>query len=172
MVSNIVQICNYASKYKEILPHNPDFSYEYVDSFTHVEDLEALVNHIHKSIPDWTDAPTILDIKNRLDNQSSVLLQYYKGSVIGWWWISPFYTNNFVDKIKSVPEGGIYCGNNYVMKDVAPPRAAAHLYSQCIKYVLQDHDCMYCWMDDWNIAPIKLCIKCGGEVKNWMELEV
>ena len=166
--NKIIQICIYASNYKEILPHNSNFTYEYIDRYTRINDLGTLVNHIHKFLPDWSTAPTLLDVKNRLDNQSSVLLQYYKGSITGWWWISPFYTNNFIDQIKPLPAGGVYCGNTYVMKDIAPPHSGAHLYSQCIKHVLQDHNCMYCWVDDWNTVPIKLCLECGGEIKNWI----
>ena len=167
-LSKIVQIRNYASKYSPIPLSSENYSYKYLTSFNHEEDINTILKSIYKTLPDWSNAPTIEDVHKRFDVGSSLILQYYNGKISGWFWGCPYYADDYYTKINDLPKGVVYCGSTYVIKDVASRIAGAHLYSYSIGFYLEKYDCIYSWMDDWNIAPIKLCIKCGGEINEWI----
>ena len=166
--SQITQIVSRKSTYKPIFKLNNNFTYIHLNKFGREEDIKTILNSIYEVLHDWKEAPTLQNIKDRFDAGSEVILQYYNDQIIGWWWICPFYSNDYINKEYELPKGGIYCGNTYVIKEVAPNSSGARLYSYSIGYVLTRYDAMYCYMDNWNIAPIKLCLKCGGEISNWM----
>ena len=152
-----------------IVDTNDRFTYIQLNKFEREEDIKTILNSIYEVLHDWDKAPTLQNIKDRFDVGTRVILQYYDDKIIGWWWYSPFYASDLINKEYELPEGGVYSGNSYVIKKQAPRSAGTRLYSHSIGYVLTKYNTMYGWMDNWNIAPIKLCLKCGGEIKNWMK---
>jgi hypothetical protein len=163
-----VQICNYASDYKEILSLESVYTFKHLSYFEYEEDIKKILNSIYNTLPDWKAAPTLKDIEKRFQAGTSAILQYYKNEICGWAFFCPFYADDYYTKINDLTSGGIYWGSTYVIKSVASRSAGAHLYSYSTGYYLKKYNCMYSWMDDWNVAPIKLCLKCGGKVENWI----
>tara|TARA_B110000483_G_scaffold10259_1_gene12066 strand:+ start:5888 stop:6400 length:513 start_codon:yes stop_codon:yes gene_type:complete len=166
--NDITQIVNHKSAYVPIVDSNDRFTYIELNKFEREEDIKTILNSIYEVLHDWDGAPTLQDIKDRFSVGTRVILQYYDKQIVGWWWYCPFYANDYLNKEYELPEGGVYCGNTYIIKDIAPRSTGARLYSFSIGYVLTKYDAMYSYMDNWNAAPIKLCHKCGGVTENWM----
>lgn len=165
---SITQIINRRSVYTPIIDSNDRFNYIDLGKFEREEDINTILNSIYEVLHDWDGAPTLQNIKDRFDVGTRVILQYYDNQVIGWWWYSPFYANDYLNKEYELPEGGVYCGNTYIIKSIAPRSSGVRLYSYSIGYMLTKYEAMFSYMDNWNVAPIKLCLKCGGVTENWM----
>ena len=167
--SNITQIVTYSKNYKEVLGSHKDFTYYHLNKFEREEDIHTILNDIHRTLPDWTTAPTLQTIKDRLDAGTEGILQYYKGNITGWWWNALFFTHDFVNKVSDLPTEGVYCGNTYIIKDIAPYSSGVRLYGYCIGKALEGIEAAYGYMDNWNTPSIKLCVVQGGIEEEWIQ---
>ena len=165
----ITQIINRRSAYTPIVDSDDRFNYIDLGEFEREEDINIILNNIYEVLPDWNEAPTLQNIKDRFNVGTRVILQYFNNQIIGWFWYCPFYAKDFLNKEYELPKGGVYCGNTYTIKSIAPRSSGARLYSYSIGYVLTKYEAIFSYMDNWNVAPIKLCLKCGGVTENWME---
>lgn len=163
--NEVLEMRIWAPEFKLPCELDSRFSYIEINSFSHESELTEIIESINETLPDWDTRPDINNLKKRFDAGCSCFLQYFEGTISGWFWTCDFLTYDWINKIKELPTpNSNYSGGTYVIKKKAPIVAGLQLYAYCIQAVMSRTDYGYAYVDKWNKAPIRLNFNCGATV--------
>lgn len=167
---DIVQFRVRNTQFKYPYGIDENYSYKWLHSFDNEEDIIKVIGCINLTLPDWKSAPTLSDVKLRLENNSILTLQYYKESIVGWFWGARHYTTDFINFNKQLPtKNSIYMGGAFVCKqNNIPKNAGFQLYQYCIGEYLKNYEWGYAYVDSWNKPAIRINYPLGGVNYNFI----
>ena len=116
-----------------------------------------IIESIKNSLPLWTTRPTIETVKERFQNGSFVMYQYYKGELSGWFWLNSEFTHDWIDTKPLPRPNSIYIGGMYKCLDQElPADAAMDFGSYVMKYCCENYEYLYAIIEPWNKASVRV----------------
>ncbi len=138
--------------------------YEYNDEYSYrVSDYNEGAPNIHiiksikNTLPLWTTRPTMETVKERFQNGSFVMYQYYKDELSGWFWLNSEFTHDWINTKPLPQRNSIYIGGMYKCLDQNLPADAAMDFGNYImKYCSKNYDYVYAIIETWNKASVRV----------------
>ena len=160
----VIQYICTQQNYKNSIPIKDKFSYVWLTEYSKTPDLEWMCRSITMTLPDWEQAPNLRNIQRRFKAGSKVLLQYYNGTPVGWFWLNESLTYDWIKIEKDLPtEDSAYSGGAFVTKNTQIPfDTGSQLYAKFYNLALKQYKAIYGYVDVWNKPPIKLNVKLGA----------
>lgn len=167
--SNITQ---FRLKIEDISKHTPNskFSIQSInlDTVEHYKsDIELIIKYHHEDLI-WDGIPSYDDILERLKFGSKLNIWLKNETPIGWnWYHTKYITLNWKTPFEELRENELYGGSAFLTTKARKfPSPALLFYTMGMKKMLSEEnkDTLYLYVDNWNTASIKLCLKSGMKV--------
>jgi hypothetical protein len=130
-------------------------------SYVLVEDLDTLEKNINpmKTLIDyfnteykWDEMFNITDVYNRINNNHSVFIFYYKEQPIGYMWF------------KKLDDNSCFTYNLYITNLIERPKESSNwLYNNSNKIIFKKFKEIRMEIFEWNVAAIKLVYSSGAK---------